>query len=340
MRHSITVSLPGRKPGSKEEPLKIVVLDGYLVNHDRQPWAVAERFPELIWYDETPDDLAAERIGDADAVFANRTHIGRQVFESCPNLRYIGVFGTGYNIIDLKAAKEHGVTVCNVPEYSSQAVAQHTLALLLAVTNRVAEFSAYMKAGKWQLPGDPGVTAVPMMELAGKTVGILGYGGIGKAFGSVCQALGMRVLGFRRHPSGTEVVPIVDLDTLCRESDVLSIHCPLTDETRGMVNRDFLRRVKPGAILLNTARGAILNGQDVAEALDSGQLSAAGVDVFAHEPAGLEDPLVRHPRCIVTPHVSWGPRETRARLLQITADNFFAFLDGHPQNNVLDHLEK
>ena len=314
--------------------MKIVVLDGYLVNHDRQPWAVAERFPELVWYDETPDNLAAERIGDADAVFANRTRIGRDAFEKCPNLRYIGLFGTGYNIIDLDAAAKRGATVCNVPEYSSYAVAQHTLALLLAVTNRVAEFSAYVKAGNWKLPADPGVTAVPMTELLGKTVGILGYGGIGAVFGEACRALGMRVLGYRRHPDGREKAEMVSLETLCRESDVLSVHCPLTPETEGMVNRALLQKLKPGAILLNTARGAVLNGADVAEALDTGRLLAAGIDVFPREPAGLEDPLVRHPRCIVTPHVSWGPRETRARLLRIAAENFFAYLDGCPQNVV------
>lgn len=314
--------------------MKIVVLDGYLVNHDRLPWAVAERFPDLAWYDETPDALAAKRIGNAEAVFVNRTPLEAETLRQCPNLRYIGVFGTGYNIIDLPAAKAQGITVCNVPEYSSHAVAQHALALLLAVTNRAAEFSAYVKAGRWTLPADPGVTAVPMTELAGKTLGIFGYGSIGRVFGDACRALGMRVLGCRRHPDGREPVPMVSPEVLRRESDVLSIHCPLTPETRGLIDRAFLSGMRPGAILLNTARGPILNEADVAAALDSGQLSAAAVDVLGTEPAGLESPLVRHPRCIVTPHVSWGPRGTRQRLLQISADNLFAFLDGSPQNTV------
>lgn len=314
--------------------MKIVVLDGYLVNHDRLPWAVAERFPDLAWYDETPDALAAERIGNAEAVFVNRTPLEAETLRQCPNLRYIGVFGTGYNIIDLPAAKAQGITVCNVPEYSSHAVAQHALALLLAVTNRAAEFSAYVKAGRWTLPADPGVTAVPMTELAGKTLGIFGYGSIGRVFGEACRALGMQVLGCRRHPDGREPAPMVSPEVLRRESDVLSIHCPLTPETRGLIDRAFLSGMRPGAILLNTARGPILNEADVAAALDSGQLSAAAVDVLETEPAGLESPLVRHPRCIVTPHVSWGPRETRQRLLQISADNLFAFLDGNPKNTV------
>lgn len=314
--------------------MKIVVLDGYLVNHDRLPWAVAERFPDLAWYDETPDALAAKRIGNAEAVFVNRTPLEAETLRQCPNLRYIGVFGTGYNIIDLPAAKAQGITVCNVPEYSSHAVAQHALALLLAVTNRAAEFSAYVKAGRWTLPADPGVTAVPMTELAGKTLGIFGYGSIGRVFGDACRALGMRVLGCRRHPDGGEPAPMVSPEVLRRESDVLSIHCPLTPETRGLIDRAFLSGMRPGAILLNTARGPILNEADVAAALDSGQLSAAAVDVLETEPAGLESPLVRHPRCIVTPHVSWGPRGTRQRLLQISADNLFAFLDGNPKNTV------
>lgn len=314
--------------------MNVVVLDGYLVNHDRLPWAVAERFPDLVWYDETPDALAAQRIGDAEAVFVNRTRLDGPTLRRCPKLRYIGVFGTGYNIIDLSAAGELGITVCNVPEYSSYAVAQHAMALLLAVTNRAAEFSAYVKAGKWTLPADPGVTAVPMAELSGKTLGVLGCGSIGRVFGEACRALGMRVLGCRRHPDGREPFPMVSLETLRRESDVLSLHCPLTEETRGLVDREFLSGMRRGAILLNTARGAILNEADVAAALDSGQLSAAGVDVLAAEPAGPESPLVRHPKCIVTPHVSWGPKETRQRLLQTTGENFFAFLEGAPQNVV------
>lgn len=317
--------------------VKIVVLDGYLVNFDRIPWKVAERFPDLRWYDHTPAGQVLERIQDADAVFANRAMLSGRILEQCPQLKYIGVFGTGYNIVDLAAAKRLGITVCNVPDYSSHAVAQHTMALLLAVTNRAGEFDRLLKAGNWKLPDDPAVTSVPMMELYGKTVGILGYGAIGREFSKICQAMGMKVLTNRRNPDFSEEnesLRFVDVDTLRRESDILSIHCPLTEQTRGMVDRSFLSSMKTGAILLNTARGAILDDDAVAAALDSGKLSGAGLDVFAKEPAGLENPLVRHPRCVVTPHVSWSPRETRARLLDISAENFFAFLDGHSQNQV------
>lgn len=314
--------------------MKIVVLDGYLVNHDNLPWEVTERFPDLIWYDATPPELVRERIEGAEAVFVNRVLLGRELLESCPSLRYIGVFGTGYNIIDLEAAKRCGITVCNIPSYSSRAVAQSTAALMLAVAGRITDFDRLLKAGKWQDAADWQVTAIPTMELWGKKVGILGYGEIGRAFGEICRALGMEVLAYRRNPAPEDGVRFIDLDTLRRESDVLSIHCPLTAQTRGMVNREFLSGMKRGAILLNTARGAILDEAAVAQALSSGQLSGAGLDVFAREPAGLDNPLVAHPRCVVTPHVSWAARETRQRMLAIAADNLFAFLDGHPQNTV------
>lgn len=314
--------------------MKIVVLDGYLVNFDRIPWRVAERFPELEWYDHTPPEKVEERVRDAEAVFANRAMLGRSVLEQCPRLRYIGVFGTGYNIVDLEAARRLGITVCNIPSYSTRAVAQSAAALMLAVANRVAEFDRFLKAGSWRDACDAGVTAIPTVELWGKTAGILGYGEIGRAFGEICRALGMRVLATRRSPGREEGVEFVSLETLRRESDVLSIHCPLTDETRGMVNEAFLSGMKRGAILINTARGAILDEEAVARALDSGQLSGAGLDVFAREPAGGEHPLVRRPNCVVTPHVSWAARETRERMLEIAAENFFAFLEGRPQNVV------
>ena len=319
--------------------MKIVVLDGYLANFDRMPWKLAEYFPDMEWHDHTPPDQVAARIGDAEAVFANRAMLSGRVLEQCPGLRFIGVFGTGYNIVDLAAADRLGITVCNVPGYSARAVAQHTAALLLAVANKTAGFDRLVKSGGWKLPADPAVTAIPMTELAGKTAGILGWGAIGRAFGEICLALGMRVLACRRNPDFSEErenLRFADLDTLRRDSDVLSIHCPLTEETRGMVDRRFLAGMKPGAILLNTARGAILDEEGAADALDSGRLAGAGVDVFEAEPAGAENPLARHPKCVATPHVSWAARETRARLLEACADNFLAFLEGKPRN-VVNH---
>ncbi|MGI5893323.1 MAG: D-2-hydroxyacid dehydrogenase [Candidatus Merdivicinus sp.] len=319
--------------------MKVVVLDGYLVNHDAIRWKVAEAFPDLQWYEETPPDQIAARIGNAEIVFANRAMLNRNTLQSCPNLRYIGVFGTGYNIVDLMTADQMGITVCNIPSYSSRAVAQSTAALMLAVSNQVVAYDRFMKAGKWQNAADRGVTAISTMELSGKTVGILGYGEIGRAFGEICRAFGMRVLAYRRNPVPEKGVSFVNLETLQRESDILSVHCPLTDATRGMINRSFLAKMKKGAVLLNTARGAILDESAVAEALDNGQLSGIGLDVFAKEPAGLDNPLVGHPKSVVTPHVSWAARETRERMLEIAAENLFAFLEGHPQN-VVNHPQK
>lgn len=317
--------------------MKIVVLDGYLVNFDRQPWILKERFPDLIWYDATPPEETVDRIGDAEAVFTNRVTLDREVLRQAANLRYIGFFGTGYNYVDLKAARERGITVTNVPGYSSYAVAQNTAALLLAAANRVAEFSAFVKGGGWRSPADPEVTAVPLMELYGKTVGIYGCGDIGTAFGRICLAFGMRVLGWRRSVPPSTVrdgILFTDEETLLKESDVLSLHCPLTEETRGLVDEAFLSRMKDGAILLNTARGGLLDEGAVSRALDRGKLSMAGVDVLSSEPPAPDNPLVRNSRCIITPHVSWSPKETRARLLRIAAENFLAFLEGHPQNTV------
>lgn len=315
--------------------MKIVVLDGYLVNHERMPWKPAEVFPDLEWYDQTPPELVLKRAKQAEAVFVNRVMLGKNVLEQCPKLRFIGVFGTGYNVIDLAAANRLGITVCNVPEYSTFAVAQNTVALLLEIVNKTGVFDRLMKAGGWKQAADPAVTAISTAELYGKTVGILGYGDIGKRFAAICAAMGMQVLAYRRHPEAADgVARFVNLDTLRRESDVLSVHCPLTDETRGLVGRSFLAGMKRGAILLNTARGAVLDETAVAEALENGTLSAVGLDVYAKEPAGADHPLVRHPRCVATPHVSWSPQETRKRLLDISAENLFCFLNGTPQNVV------
>lgn len=314
--------------------MDVVVLDGGRVRCGRLPWAVAERFPDLRWYDETPSELTAERIGGAEAVFVDRVRLDEAVFARCPNLKYVGIFATGCDKIDLSAASRRGITVCNVPGYSAHAVAQHTAALLLAVTNRIPEFSDGVKAGKWDSPTAKLVTGTSMTELSGKTVGIYGCGSIGTAFGEICRAMGMKVLGYRRNPSGEEPFPMVERDRLLEESDVLSLHCPLTSETKGMVDQGFLSRMKWGAILLNTARGGLLDEAAVAEALDTGQLSWAAVDVLSAEPPERANPLLNHPKCLVTPHVAWCPKETRQRLLQIAGENFFCFLEGDPQNQV------
>ena len=314
--------------------MKLVVTDETLITHKTIRLKLLDDFPDCKIYDFTSKEQLIPRIHDADAVFINRIAIPRAVIEQCPNLRYIGLFATGYNGVDIKAAKERGITVCNVPEYSSYAVAQHTMALLLDIVNRVSVYSPMVKAGGWN---DENIISVPLTELYGKTVGIIGCGDIGMTFGKMAQAMGMKVLAYRRSPNPadeTDTFHYTDLPTLYRESDVISIHCPLNDETRGMIDKNALSQMKDGAVLLNTARGPILNESDVLDALNSGKLYMAGLDVLSKEPPVPDHPLLCHPRCIVTPHVAWSPLETRQRLIDITVENFYAYLKGQPQNVV------
>ncbi len=319
----------------KRSPImKLVVTDETLITHQTIRLKLLDDFPDCKIYNFTSKEELIPRIHDADAVFINRVAIPRQVMEQCPKLKYIGLFATGYNGVDIKAAKERGITVCNVPEYSSYAVAQHTMALLLEIVNRVSVYSPMVKQGGWN---DQNIISVPLTELFGKTVGIIGCGSIGMAFAKMAQAMGMKVLAHRRTPNPsdeTESFRYVDLPTLYRNSDVISIHCPLTDKTRGMINRSALSQMKDGTILLNTARGPILNEKDVLEALESKKLYMVGLDVLAKEPPSPDHPLVLHPRSVVTPHVAWSPLETRQRLIDITIENFYAYLNGHPQNVV------
>lgn len=314
--------------------MKLVVTDETLITHKTIRLKLLDDFPDCKIYDFTSKEQLIPRIHDADAVFINRIAIPRSVMEQCPNLRYIGLFATGYNGVDIQAATERGITVCNVPEYSSYAVAQHTMALLLDIVNRVSVYSPMVKQGGWN---DENIISVPLIELYGKTVGIIGCGDIGMTFAKMAQAMGMKVLGYRRNPSPddeTSTFRYTDLPTLYRESDVISIHCPLNQETRGMIDRKALSQMKDGAILLNTARGPILNEPDLLEALESGKLYMVGLDVLAKEPPSPDNPLLRHPRCVVTPHVAWSPLETRQRLIDIAVENFYAYLRGRPQNVV------
>lgn len=314
--------------------MKLVVTDETLITHKTIRLKLLDDFDDCQVYDFTSKEELIPRIHDADAIFINRIAIPRSVMEQCPNLKYIGLFATGYNLVDIQAAKERGITVCNVPEYSSYAVAQHTMALLLDIVNRVSVYSPMVKQGGWN---DENIISVPLTELYGKTLGIVGCGDIGMTFAKMAEAMGMKVLAYRRHPDPsdeTETFRYADLSTLYRESDIISVHCPLNDETRGMIDKKALAQMKDGAILLNTARGPILNEQDVLKALESGKLYMVGVDVFSKEPPAHDNPLLCHPRCVVTPHVAWSPLETRQRLIDITMENFYAYLDGHPQNVV------
>ena len=316
-------------------PMKIVILDGYASNPGDVSWEEIAGFGELTVYERTAKNEVVSRIGDAEIVFLNKTPVDASVFEQCKNLRMIGVLATGYNIVDIAAAKAHGVTVCNVPGYSTGAVAQMTFALLLEMTQHVGEHSQAVHAGQWQRCPDFCFWNAPLTELAGKTLGIVGYGAIGQAVGNIAQAFGMRLLVTARHikpvPEGAQ---FVTPEELLAHSDIVSLHCPQTAENLHMIDGAALEKMKDGAILLNTARGGLIDEQAVADALKSGKLAGYGADVVSKEPIAADNPLLTAPNCYLTPHIAWAPKETRLRLHHIAAENLRAFLNGTPQNVV------
>ncbi len=318
--------------------MKIVVLDGYLVGVGGLDWSPVSSLGQFVYHDMTTagDDVAA-RIGDAEVVMTNRCPVTEHTLSRCPNLKLIVSFGTGYNQIDLEAATARGIRVCNIPGYGRGAVAQMTIALLMAIVRNTAAFDHYLKTRGWNQSVDPAICAIRQFELTGKTIGIVGLGDIGCAVARVCMAMDMHVLACQRHPRPELEGPqlkFTDLDTLLAQSDIISLHCPLTDQTRGLIGREAIAKMKPGAILLNTSRGAVLDEDAVVDALNSGRLYAVGADVFAAEPCGNDHPLAAHPRCIATPHVAWSPEETRARVIQIAADDIKAYLAGETLNVV------
>lgn len=320
--------------------MKIVVLDGYLVSSGGQDWTPVSRLGDYVYHDMTTaaDDVAG-RIGDADVILTNRCPITAETIDKCPDLKLIHSLGTGFNQIDLAAADARGISVTNTPAYGRGAVAQMTMALLFAITRKVDLFDRYMKTEGWCEPVDTNICSVRQFELTGKTMGIIGLGDIGYAVARMALAMDMRVLAYSRRPKKELECPGLQyalLEVLLAESDVVSVHCPLTDETRGLINEARIAQMKDGAILLNTSRGAVLEEAAVVRALDTGKLYAAGVDVFAIEPPGKDHPLAGHPRCVATPHVAWMPWETLDRVIQIAGSNIEAFLAGRPVN-VVNH---
>lgn len=315
--------------------MKIVVLDGYTINPGDQTWQPLEELGQLTVYDRSRPEEVAARIGDAELVFANKALITREVIEACPNMRYIGVLATGYNNIDLAAAKDHGIPVCNVPGYGTDAVAQATMAMLLEIAHHTSLHDASVHAGDWTKAKDVCYTVAPIMELGGKTMGIIGYGSIGRRTGQLAQALGMKVLANRRHPGAPDgVAQMVDLDTLLSQSDVISLHCDLNETNYHLINDQTIAKMKDGVILLNLSRGPLVDGAALARALETGKVYWAGLDVLEKEPPQADEPLLTAPHCIITPHVAWAAQETRKRELDIAYDNVRAFLKGTPQNVV------
>lgn len=315
--------------------MKIVILDAYAANPGDLSWDEFAALGELTVYDRTaPEDVAA-RIGDAEVVFINKVRLTDEIFAACPNLKLVSILATGYNIVDLAAAKRRGITVCNVPGYSTRAVVQMTFALLLEICQQVGLHSGAVHTGRWQTCPDFCFWDRPLIELDGKTMGIVGYGAIGSAVGTVAQALGMKLLVTARHEKPVpEGARFVSLPELLAQSDVVSLHCPQTAENARMIDAGALAQMKDGAILLNTARGGLLDEQAVADALRSGKLLAAGMDVVSAEPIRADNPLLTAPNCFLTPHIAWAPLETRRRLQAISAENLRAFLAGKPQNVV------
>ena len=319
--------------------MKIVVLDGYTENPGDLSWTELEKLGQLTVYDRTAYEespLIAQRIGDAEVIVTNKTPISQQTLEQCPNLKLIAVLATGYNVIDCAAARKKGVSVVNVPTYGTASVSQYSIALLLEICHHIGHHDQSVHAGNWANNADWCYWDYPLIELEGKTMGIIGFGRIGQAEGHIARALGMRVLAYDLYPSdsGRAIGAYVDLDTLYRQSDVISLHCNLTPENTRMINKDSIAKMKDGVILINNARGQLIDEQDVADALNSGKLAAAGLDVVYTEPIREDNPLLKAKNCIITPHISWAPKESRQRIMDVTVENIRAFLAGRPQNVV------
>lgn len=317
--------------------LKIVVLDGYALNPGDLSWADIEKNGELTVYDRTSADLVVERIGDAQAVFTNKTVIGAEVMDACPAMKFIGVLATGYNVVDIQAANERGITVCNIPAYSTPSVAQHTFALLLDVCNHVALHSDGVHDGKWTNSPDFCYWEKPLIELSGKTMGVIGFGRIGQAVARIASAFGMNVLCSSRSRSCTDLPAncrYAEIDEIFEKSDVITLHCPLHEGTQGIICKGNIARMKDGVIILNTGRGPLVVEQDLADALNSGKVYAAGLDVASVEPMRGDNPLLTAQNCIITPHIAWAPLESRRRLMNIAAGNLAAWIKGEPVNTV------
>lgn len=312
--------------------MKIVVLDGYTNNPGDISWAPIEAVGSLAVYDRSAPHEIVPRVAGADVVLTNKAVVGREAIEALPDLKYIGVLATGYNCVDTAAARARGIPVCNVPEYSTPNVVQATFALLLELTNHVGHHAQTVQAGRWSACPDFCYWDGDLVELAGLTLGIVGYGRIGQGVAAVGRAFGMRILAHRR-TAGTDP-ECVDLETLLRESDVVSLHCPLTPETKELIDARRIGLMKPSALLVNTARGPLVNEADLAAALDAGRLAGAGLDVLSVEPPPASNPLLAAKNCIITPHVAWATRNARRRLLEITAGNLRAFAAGTPRNVV------
>ena len=315
--------------------MKIVVLDGYTENPGDLSWNGLEELGELTVHDriEGGSQAVIKAIGDAEVVYTNKVPLPEEVLSACLKLRFIGVLATGYNLVDIVAAKNLGIVVSNIPAYGTDAVAQFAIALLLEICHHIGHHDREVHNGRWTRNKDWCFWDFPLMELAGKTMGIIGYGRIGQSTGRIAQALGMKVLAYdsnRKKELESDTCHYTDLDTLLKEADVISLHCPLFPETEKIINETNIRKMKKGVIIINNSRGQLIDENDLAEALHAGTVAAAGLDVVSFEPIKQDNPLLHAPNCILTPHISWASRESRKRLMEIAVDNLKHFVDGNP----------
>lgn len=323
----------------KEHHMKIVVLDGYTENPGDLSWSGLEALGDVTVYDRTSyteSPLIAERLGDADVAVINKTPISKDTIDKCKNLKLIAVLATGYNVVDYTYAKEKGIPVVNVPTYGTQIVGQYAVGLLLEICSHYAHHDQAVKKGRWEHCADWCFWDYPMIELYGKTAGIIGFGRIGQMTGKILKAMNMRVLANDKFESesGKEIAEYVDRDTLLRESDVIFLHCPLFPDTEGLINKDSIAKMKDGVILINNSRGQLVVEKDLADALNSGKVYAAGLDVVSTEPIKGDNPLLHAKNCLITPHISWAAQAARQRIMDITVNNIKAFLEGSPVNVV------
>ena len=317
--------------------MKIVVLDGYTLNPGDLDWNGLERLGELTVYDRTDACDVVARIGDAQIVYTNKTPITEETLAACPNVKFIGVLATGYNIVDVDAAKRRGIPVCNVPTYGTTAVAQYTMALLLEICHHIAAHSDAVKQGRWASCPDFCFWDYPLIELAGKTMGIIGFGRIGQDTAKLAQAFGMKILAFDSNPRReleSDTLRYVELDELFANADVISLHCPLFPSTQGIINAQNIAKMKDGVIILNDSRGPLIVEQDLYDALESGKVAYAAVDVVSTEPIREDNVLLKAKNIFITPHIAWAPKESRARLMDVAVKDLEAFLAGNPINVV------
>jgi glycerate dehydrogenase len=336
-----TVAHEAEERQNKEQFMKIVVLDGYTLNPGDISWEGLEALGDLTVYDRTPQEQIAQRIEGAEVVLTNKTPLTRSLFEQVRSIRFVGVLATGYNVVDIAAASEYGVVVTNIPTYGTAAVAQFAIALLLEVCHHIGHHHATVQAGVWTRCPDFCYWEHPLIELDGKTMGIIGFGRIGQHTARIAAALGMQILAYdayRDPQMSLAGCRYAGLEELLESSDVISLHAPLVPETEGIINSGSIARMKDGVILINNSRGALIVEEDLKEALLSGKVAAAGLDVVSSEPIRADNPLLGLENCIITPHISWAPKESRMRLMAIAVENVRAFVQQAPLQNVVNPL--